>query len=303
MAQPTPSPSRADGGPVGVVVSHGFTGTPASMRPWAEHLAAAGYTVRLPLLPGHGAHLARRPTGPAGRSGTPTIEARLRELRARCDTVFAVGLSMGGTLVTRLAEQHPDGVAGLVLVNPAYGTRPLRRQVRALHRAGPSAPARPSAATSRSPASVEPADDRTPVVAFASLQKLWKVTRRRPRRGPRADPAVPHRVEDHVVDDLSAQLLKAGAVNTTVARGHARGQLPRRHPRQRRPDDLRRQRRVHPVADRGAPRHWAAQRREAAATDAGVRRQPEPARGRTTACAPRPTSRSPTSSPRSARTC
>ena len=47
-------PFAADRGPIGVVLSHGFTGTPASMLPWAEHLAAAGYTVRLPLLPGHG---------------------------------------------------------------------------------------------------------------------------------------------------------------------------------------------------------------------------------------------------------
>ena len=46
-----------------------------------------------------------------------------RELAARCDQVFAFGLSMGGTLVTRLAEDHPDEVAGLVLVNPAYATR------------------------------------------------------------------------------------------------------------------------------------------------------------------------------------
>ena len=33
---------------------HGFTGNPQSMRPLAEALAAAGYTVDLPLLPGHG---------------------------------------------------------------------------------------------------------------------------------------------------------------------------------------------------------------------------------------------------------
>ena len=51
---PDEQPFAHDGGPVGVVLSHGFTGTPASMRPWAEHLAAAGYSVRLPLLPGHG---------------------------------------------------------------------------------------------------------------------------------------------------------------------------------------------------------------------------------------------------------
>jgi len=114
-------PFCVDGGDVGVVVSHGFTGTPASMRPWAEHLAAAGYSVRLPLLPGHGTTW--RDTN---RSRWPqwygAIEDAYTELRARCRVVVAVGLSMGGTLVTRLAEQHPDGVAGLVLVNPAYRT-------------------------------------------------------------------------------------------------------------------------------------------------------------------------------------
>jgi esterase/lipase len=52
-------------------------------------------------------------------------------------------------------------------------------------------------------------------VAFASVQKLWKVTL--------ADlpavraPILMYRSRvDHVVDDLSGQLLRAGAVNTTV---------------------------------------------------------------------------------------
>ena len=33
-------PYSHDAGPVGVLVLHGFTGSPKSMRPWAEHLAA-----------------------------------------------------------------------------------------------------------------------------------------------------------------------------------------------------------------------------------------------------------------------
>src|SRR5688500_20020487 len=41
-------------GRTGVLLVHGFTGTPMSMRPWGEHLAAAGFAVRCPLLPGHG---------------------------------------------------------------------------------------------------------------------------------------------------------------------------------------------------------------------------------------------------------
>ncbi|MBB3051294.1 pimeloyl-ACP methyl ester carboxylesterase [Prauserella isguenensis] len=37
----------------GVVLCHGFTETPPSMRPWGRHLAAEGHTVCRPHLPGH----------------------------------------------------------------------------------------------------------------------------------------------------------------------------------------------------------------------------------------------------------
>src|SRR4051794_41223314 len=52
--RPDAEPFAADGAPVGAVLCHGLTGMPGSMRPWAEALAAAGLTVRLPRLPGHG---------------------------------------------------------------------------------------------------------------------------------------------------------------------------------------------------------------------------------------------------------
>lgn len=212
-AIPDAEPFSADGGPVGVVVSHGFTGTPASMRPWAQHLAAAGFTVRLPLLPGHGGSW--RDTN---RTRWPqwyeAIEASYRELSNRCETVFAVGLSMGGTLVTRLAEQHGDGVAGLVLVNPAYGTR--RFDAKLAPYIAWAVKSRPAIGGDIKKAGIEePAADRTPVVAFASLQKLWKVTLA-DLASVRAPVLLYRSREDHVVDDLTAQLLKGGAVNTTV---------------------------------------------------------------------------------------
>ena len=47
-------PELTGGRRVGVLVQHGFTGNPVSMRPWAEDLAARGYAVEMPLLPGHG---------------------------------------------------------------------------------------------------------------------------------------------------------------------------------------------------------------------------------------------------------
>ena len=210
---PDTTPFASDGGPVGVVVSHGFTGTPASMRPWAEHLAAAGYTVRLPLLPGHGATW-RETNQTRWPQWYATVEAAFQELRERCETVFAVGLSMGGTLVTRLAEQHPDDVAGLVLVNPAYATR--RFDAKFAPYISWAVKSRPAIGGDiKKPGVDEQAADRTPVVAFASLQKLWKVTLT-DLSSVRAPILMYRSREDHVVDDLSAQLLQRGAVNTTV---------------------------------------------------------------------------------------
>ena len=206
-------PFSADGGRIGIVVSHGFTGMPGSVRPWAQHLADAGYSVRLPLLPGHGATW-RETNRTRWPQWYATIEAAYDELSARCDQVFGFGLSMGATLVTRLAEVHPDGVAGLVLVNPAYGTRRLDAKL-APYIAW-AVRSRPSIGGDiKKPGMAEPAADRTPVVAFASLQKLWKVTLA-DLPALRAPVLMYRSRQDHVVDDLSGQLLKAGAVHTTV---------------------------------------------------------------------------------------
>ncbi|MHB8219533.1 MAG: alpha/beta hydrolase [Acidimicrobiales bacterium] len=109
-------PFSAAGGSAGVLVLHGFTGNPQSMRGIAERLADAGLTVELPLLPGHGTAIEdlvplRWPDW-AGAA-----EAAYADLAARCSRVAVVGLSMGGTLSCALAERH-DEIPGLVLVNP-----------------------------------------------------------------------------------------------------------------------------------------------------------------------------------------
>jgi carboxylesterase len=116
--------------------------------------------------------------------------------------------------VTRLAELYPDKIAGLVLVNPAFGTRRIDAKFAPyISWAVRSRPA--IGGDIKKPGVEEPADDRTPVVAFASLLKLWKITVA--DLGAVRAPILMYRSrEDHVVDELSGQLLKAGAVNTTV---------------------------------------------------------------------------------------
>ena len=109
-------PFSAAGGPDGVLVLHGFTGSPFSMRGVAEKLADAGFAVELPRLPGHGTAVEDLiPTRWADWSRA--AEEAYLELSVRCRKVAAVGLSMGGTLACWLAERHPD-LCGIAVVNP-----------------------------------------------------------------------------------------------------------------------------------------------------------------------------------------
>ncbi len=115
-------PYSATGSRNGVLVLHGFTGNPASMRSLAEAIANEGYSVELPRLPGHGTSVADMMTTTwADWSGEA---ARVfEELSARCDQVAVVGLSMGGGLTAFLAESHPE-IAGIVLINPLVKAPP-----------------------------------------------------------------------------------------------------------------------------------------------------------------------------------
>ena len=111
-------PYRHEGDEVGVLLCHGFTGSPQSLRPWAEHLAGHGLTVSLPLLPGHGTRWQdMQRTG--WQDWYAEVDRELRALRGRCARVFVAGLSMGGALALRLAARHGTAVSGVVVVNPA----------------------------------------------------------------------------------------------------------------------------------------------------------------------------------------
>lgn len=120
--RPGAEPYAFDGDDVGVLLCHGFTSNPASLRPWAEAVARAGHTVRLPRLPGHGTTW-REMGRTTWADWYGELDAAFAQLRARSRVVVVGGLSMGGGLALRLAQQHPaDGGAGvdaLVLVNAA----------------------------------------------------------------------------------------------------------------------------------------------------------------------------------------
>lgn len=108
-----------DGSDVGVLVCHGFTGSPQGVRPLARAFADAGFTVLAPLLPGHATTWQDCNTT-TWRHWYGALEESFVDLHHRSRVVVAAGLSMGGTLVTRLAQLHPESVHGLVLINPAF---------------------------------------------------------------------------------------------------------------------------------------------------------------------------------------
>jgi carboxylesterase len=110
---------RGDGpeGKIGILLVHGFTGSPAAMRPWSEFFGARGYTVRVPRLPGHGRQW-QELNEVNWEQWTDRVTEELEELEKSCDNIFIFALSMGGGTSLYVTAHHGDRIAGMVLVNP-----------------------------------------------------------------------------------------------------------------------------------------------------------------------------------------
>lgn len=109
------------GSETGVLLVHGFTGCPQSLRPWGEHLAGQGYTVLCPRLPGHGTSV-KDLASTTWRDWAGEAEMSLVGLGERCSSVFVAGLSMGGAIALDLAARFAQTVTGVVVVNAAVYT-------------------------------------------------------------------------------------------------------------------------------------------------------------------------------------
>ncbi|MFG2221773.1 alpha/beta hydrolase [Streptomyces sp. NPDC050161] len=170
---PGAEPFRRDGGEVGVLVCHGFTGSPQSVRPWAGYLADRGLTVALPLLPGHGTHWQDMQVT-TWQDWYAEVDRELRALRERCAKVFVCGLSMGGALALRLAARHGDAISGVVVVNPANkmhdAAAPLLPVLRHLVRT-----TKGLASDIARPGGAEVGYDRVPLHAAHSLRRFFQV--------------------------------------------------------------------------------------------------------------------------------
>jgi carboxylesterase len=122
-----------------------------------------------------------------------------------------MGLSMGGTVVLRLAELHPDEVAGVVTVNASLAT--ARKDAKLLPLISKVLATFPGIGSDiKKPGVVEQAYPKIALKAAYSLQKAWPVVR--------ADlpkiscPVLAFRsAQDHVVEPISGEALRAGCVH------------------------------------------------------------------------------------------
>ena len=201
-----PARPQSDGQRVGILLSQGFTGTPASVRPWAEFLAGQGYAVAAPLLPGHAT---RWQDLNAKRWDDWYAEVRLAfdKLTADCDQVVVGGLSMGGGLVLKLAAERGRDIAGVMVVNPAVNI--ARFDVKLVPVLKYLVPAMPGITSDIKKTGVEERGyQRTPLRALHSMLQGYA--------GVRAD--LPNVTQpllmmtstvDHVVDPSSAKIIRS----------------------------------------------------------------------------------------------
>lgn len=194
----------ANGRRIGVLLSHGFTGSPASMVPWGHYLAEQGYAVSVPLLPGHGTTW-QDMCSTTFDDYTAALDRALDALQSRSDVVVVGGLSMGGCLALELAARRPHDVAGLVLVNPAVAS--TNKQLLAVPLLKHVVKAVPAIGNDiKKPGVSEHAYPKTPLKPLHSMVRAWKKVR---EDLPKVTaPVLLFRsAEDHVVDPSSAGII------------------------------------------------------------------------------------------------
>ena len=192
---------------VGILLVHGFTGSPASMRPWAEYLNQRGYTVKVPLLPGHGTtphdlNLVKWQEWPA------KVESDLQELLRTCRKVFICGLSMGGGTTLNIATRYSKDLAGIILVNPMIHVKFVPHQLAwAISRFQKM---RDSVGDDiKRPGLTEYGYDALPAVGVYELLKMLHYTRKR-LHDVTAPMLLFHSVDDHTLPVTNTEIVMKG---------------------------------------------------------------------------------------------
>ncbi len=200
---------------IGIILVHGYTGSPASVRPWAEYLHNHGYSVRTPLLPGHGTE-ASDLNLVKWQEWPQKIEKELAEMSKSCESIFMADLSMGGGTTLYIAQKHGDKLTGIILVNPmihvAFVTPTIAYALSRFQKMRKSV-----GDDIKRPNVTEFGYDALPTRGLHQLIKFLKIT-----RANLAKVSVPlqlfHSVDDHTLPVSNTEIVMAGVSSTNKSR-------------------------------------------------------------------------------------
>lgn len=192
---------------IGIIFVHGFTGSPISMKSWAEFFSARGYSVSVPLLPGHG-------TTPEDlnkvkwQEWVKKVEGEIDWMKSQNLEIFIFGLSMGGGTTLHVAEKHGKDLKGICLVNPMIHVKFVTPQIAWLISRWQKM--RDSVGDDiKKPGITEHGYDLLPVRGLHQLIKMLKHTRIRLH-----DVQIPvqlfHSKEDHVLPVTNTEIIMNG---------------------------------------------------------------------------------------------
>lgn len=193
-----------EGGSIAVLMVHGFTGSPLSVRPWAESLHSEGFTVRVPRLPGH-ARTWEEMNRTRWQDWYEEVDRNFTELKEKHERVFVAGFSMGGALSLRLASIRGQEIEGLILCNPSVSDpRFSLKLVPILQHFIPSLGGRGTDVAAPNPP--KHSYGRTPLKALRSLQKLWALVQRDLYLVD-VPLMIGYSINDHVVDPKNSEIV------------------------------------------------------------------------------------------------
>ena len=210
---PGSGPFILDGGEIAVLMIHGFTGSPISVRPWADSLHRAGFTVAVPRLPGHGLTWSEM-NETTWQEWFAEVDQNFLALKQRHKRVFVAGFSMGGSLALYLAARRSRELEGLLLVNPSISDdRFFMKFVPILKYFIPSLGGRGTDVAAPNPP--RHSYGRTPLKALHSLQRLWREVQKSLHLV-EAPLFIGYSINDHVVDPKNSELVIDGVASVDI---------------------------------------------------------------------------------------
>ncbi len=112
------------GGDRACLLIHGLTGSPSEMQFLAERLNAAGYTVKAPLLPGHGTCI-KDLNNTTWYKWVGTVSEELVRMSERHENVYVAGQSMGGIMTLMLASLHGNLIQACAVFSTPLWFKPF----------------------------------------------------------------------------------------------------------------------------------------------------------------------------------